>query len=151
MDLISKGVGATSEYVSCGPRIAGLISVLSIIIIVDYHSIMAILLKRFNLYSGAVMTCKIEYESAAPGNIFDQGKFFGEIAIFMTFEAFIFFAQILSMPLWVLRARFSYLMGVDAFIASKSFSEETYDVVLHKMYFKMMNDHTNPESYDPSK
>ena len=55
------------------------------------------------------------------------------------------------MPLWMLRARFSYLMGGDTFIASKCFSEETYDIVLHKMYFKMMDDHTNPESYEPSK
>lgn len=55
------------------------------------------------------------------------------------------------MPLWMLRARFSYLMGGDTFIASKCFSEETYDIFLHKMYFKMMDDHTNPESYEPSK
>tara|TARA_B110000285_G_scaffold27992_1_gene27825 strand:- start:106 stop:510 length:405 start_codon:yes stop_codon:yes gene_type:complete len=92
LDLLTKGQGATSEMVFCGPRVAGLISVLSIIIIVDYHSIMAILLKRFNLYPEAFMICKSEYESVASGNVFNEGDFFGEIAVFMTFEAFIFFA-----------------------------------------------------------
>lgn len=50
LDIITKGPGAISENIFCGPRVAGLISILIIIIIVDYHSIMTILLKRVNLY-----------------------------------------------------------------------------------------------------
>jgi hypothetical protein len=42
-------------------------------------------------------------------------------------------------------------MGNESFIDSDTFSEETYAVILNKMFFKMMDDHTNPESYEPSK
>ena len=55
------------------------------------------------------------------------------------------------MPLWMLRSRFAFMMGNESFIDSDTFSEETYTVILNKMFFKMMDDHTNPESYEPSK
>lgn len=57
MDLFAKGPAAISENMFCGPRLAGMISILNIIVIVDYHSILAILLKRFNQYGDSVEIC----------------------------------------------------------------------------------------------
>lgn len=90
---MSKGSGATSENCLCGPRIAGLLSFASIGVVVVYHGSMAYLLKRVGIYSEALEVCKTNFESLGLNyTAKEQKDLFGEIFVFMTFEAFIFFA-----------------------------------------------------------
>lgn len=51
----------------------------------------------------------------------------------------------------MLRARLSAVWDDFSFFTEENFSEDTYNVVLHKMFFKMLIDHTNLLSYEPSK
>ena len=107
-DLISKGSGASSENCCCGPRITGIIALLMMIVVVGYHGMMAVLLKRVNAYSESQAVCQANFESLGlPFSDKEKRDIFGELFLFLTFEAFIFFAQILSLPLWMLRSRLS--------------------------------------------
>lgn len=122
------------------------------IVVVGYHGMMAVLLKRVNAYSESQAVCQANFESLGlPFSDKEKRDIFGELFLFLTFEAFIFFAQILSLPLWMLRSRLSATLESNTFNGIQSFSEETYNVILHKLFFKMMNDHTNLWSHEPSK
>jgi hypothetical protein len=94
-----------------GPRFANLLSIMNIMVLVFYHSILAMLFKRVNLYGEASAVCKVQYEavynsdSSQELKLYNEDQFFGDVYELMTVEAFLFFCQVMTLPFWMLRVR----------------------------------------------
>mmetsp|Transcript_35706 Transcript_35706/g.54646 ORF Transcript_35706/g.54646 Transcript_35706/m.54646 type:complete len:180 (+) Transcript_35706:452-991(+) len=124
-----------------------LFSFMIAVLVLLYHTGIIMAFRGLKREDKAVETCRAAQEEAlAEGEelTFDQEQVFGELYDFFTIEILVFFANLLAMPIWVIRQRCSTSKGYE-YLTTQSFQDAEYDDMIVKIYSKLSSERLTSE------